>query len=197
MKMPRDEAERLERLQEWRQHRHDVVDHSLAHRSRLMEPWSLEQPRTIDRGQHNVEGDAFMMHRQQYVNACRSERPKLPVKVRLTGDLFAVDRENHVTSLEFGARGRPLRGNPDDDDASVDLGGKHSKPGARRLVDTAELSQVIEYRFQEIDRHNHVDMLRLAVAIALKLKRANADQFTSVRNQSCAAPVGMSRMRKD
>src|SRR5579863_5373246 len=109
----------------------------------------------------------------------------------MTGDFFAVDSENHVAGLELGARGRSFRGNPDDDDALVDFGRIHPKPGARRLVDAAEFSQVVEYRFQEIDRHDHVDMLRLALALALKLERADADQFAATRNQSGAAPIGM------
>jgi len=36
IEMTRNEAERFQRLQQRRQHGHDVVNHSLAHRSRFL-----------------------------------------------------------------------------------------------------------------------------------------------------------------
>src|SRR6185437_10494141 len=88
-------------------------------------------------------------------------------------------------------RRRSLRRDADDHDPVLDLGRIHSEPGPRRAVDAAQFAQVIEDRFKEVDRHNHVDMFALAAALTLKLKRADADQFAAFRNQSGAPPIGM------
>jgi len=45
-----------------------------------------------------------------------------------------------------------------------------SEPGPRRLVDPAELSEVIEHRLEEIDWHDHVDVLGFALALAFELE---------------------------
>ncbi len=54
-----------------------------------------------------------------------------------------------------------------------------------------QLAQVVEHRLQEIGRYDHVDMFVLAAALALKLKRSDADQLAPLRDQSGATPVGM------
>src|SRR6476660_1898798 len=57
---------------------------------RLMQPRPLEQLGAIGRGQHHVEGDAFVIDGERHVDAGRSERPELPIEGALTGELFAV-----------------------------------------------------------------------------------------------------------
>src|SRR5262245_4102785 len=47
---------------------------------------------------------------------------------------------------------------------------------------------------KQIDGHDHVEMLVLALAGALKLKRTDADQLALTRNQRRAAPVRMRRI---
>ena len=68
-----------------------------------------------------------------------------------------------------------ILGDADDNEAVVDFGGVHAKPWPRRLVDAAEFPDVVEHRFQQVDRHDHVDVLGLAVALAFELQRADAD----------------------
>ena len=50
---------------------------------------------------------------------------------------------------------------------------------------------------EQIDRHHHVEMLVLALARALDLQRADADQFALRRRSAGAAPVGMRRIGED
>ena len=62
-----------------------------------------------------------------------------------------------------------IAGDADDDDAVVDLGRVHAKPRSRRAIDPAEAAQIVEDRFEQIDRHDHVDMLGAAGSLALEL----------------------------
>src|SRR6202790_2700925 len=162
-----------------------------------MQPRSLEQPRTVGRGQHHVEGDAVMVHGERHVDAGRPERPEFPVEGGLARDLFALHGQDHVAGLEFGARRWPFCGDADPHHAVVDLGRKHPEPRPRRLVDAAEFAQIVEHRLEQVDRHDHVDMLGLALALALELQRADADQFAAGRDQSGAAPIGMRGIGED
>src|SRR5258708_34896163 len=50
----------------------------------LMQPRPFEQLGAIGRGQHHVEGDAFMVHRERHVDAGSSERPELSVEGGVT-----------------------------------------------------------------------------------------------------------------
>src|SRR5450755_874097 len=162
-----------------------------------MQPRRLQQLGAVDRGQHYVEGDAVMVDGKRYVDAGGPERPQLSVKRGLACDLLAVDSQNDVAGLEFGARRRALGGDADHHHLVVDLGRIHPEPGPRRLVDAAELAQVVEHRLEQIDRHDHVDMLGLALALAFELQRADADQLAAVGDQSGAAPVGMRGVGED
>ena len=138
-----------------------------------------------------------MIDGERHVDAGGPERPELAVEAGLAGDLVAIDREDDVAGLEFGARRRSLAGDADHHEAVVDLGRVHAEPRPRRLVDAAELAQIVEHRFQQVDRHDHVDVLGLAVALAFELQRADADQLAAVRDQSGAAPIGMRGMGED
>src|SRR5579863_2769438 len=121
----------------------------------LMELRRLQEPRAVNRGEHDIEGHALMMHGQRHIHTGRPKRPELAIEARLARDFIAVDGEGHIAGLEFGACGRALCGDADDHDLVVDLGGIHAKPGARRLVDAAELAQIVQDRLQEVDRHDH------------------------------------------
>src|ERR1700690_70000 len=88
----------------------------------LVQSWCLEQPRTVGRGQHHIEGDALMIDGERHVDAGRPERPELPVEAGLACDLLAVDSQDHIAGLEVGARRWAFGGNSDHDDPVVDLG---------------------------------------------------------------------------
>src|ERR1700682_1335098 len=113
---------------------------------RSMQPRRLEQPRPVDRGQHHVEGDALVVDRERHVDTGRAERPELSIKVRLAGDLFALDGEDDITGLELGARRRPLCGDADHHQLVLDFGRVHAEPGPRRLVDTTGFAQIVYQR---------------------------------------------------
>jgi hypothetical protein len=51
--------------------------------------------------------------------------------------------------------------------------------------------------FKQIDRHDHVDVLGFALALAFELQRTDPDQFAAVGDQSGAAPIGMPGMGED
>src|SRR6202171_2763029 len=59
-------------------------------RWRSMQPRPLEQLGAIGRGQHHIEGDAFMVHRERHVDAGSSERPEFSVDGGLAWDPFAL-----------------------------------------------------------------------------------------------------------
>src|SRR5262245_33187313 len=62
------------------------------------------------------------------------------------------------------------------------------------MIGAAKLPQILQNRMQQIDRHDHVEVLVLAFACALKLKRTDTDQLARARNQRRAAPVWMRRV---
>src|ERR1700687_5830507 len=165
--------------------------------SASMQPRPLEQSRTLGGGQHHIEGDALVVDGERHVDARGSVRPEFSVEGGLTCDIFALHGQDDVAGLEFCARRGPLPGDADHHDLIVDLGRVHTEPGPRRLVDAAELSQVVEHRLEQIDRHDHVDVLGLALALAFELQRADADQLAAVRDQPGAAPVRVRGIGKD
>src|SRR5829696_6265110 len=142
----------------------------LSMETRSMQSWRLQQLGAVDRTQHHVEGDALMVDRERHVDAGSAERPELSVEAGLAGDLVAVDREDDVAGLEFGARRRSLAGDADHHDAVVDFGGVHAEPRPRRPVDAADFPDVVEHGLQQIDRHDHVDVLGPALALAFELQ---------------------------
>ena len=50
-------------------------------------------------------------------------------------------------------------------------------------------AQIVEYGREQIDRHDHVDMLGLAGTLALELQRADPEQFALIRDQIGRAHV--------
>ena len=86
----------------------------------------------------------------------------------------------------------PFGGDADRHDLVLDLGRVHPEPGPRRLVDAAELAQIVEHRLEQIDRHDHVEML---ASCPRARARAAASRCRSVRrlvrDQPGAAPIGM------
>src|SRR5579871_3599602 len=122
----------------------------------LMKLRSLQELGPVGRSERDVEGDAFMMHRQRHVDAGGTQSPELSVEAGLACDFLAVDGEDHVACLELRARCRAVAGNADHDDAVIDLGRVHAKPRPRRLVDLAEAAKIVEHGTQQIDRNDHV-----------------------------------------
>src|SRR5215475_1845455 len=106
----------------------------------LMKPWAFKQLGAVGRGQHHIEGNAFVVDGEWYIDARRPERPELAVERALARHPFALDGKDDIAGLQFGARRWPVAGNADHNDTVVDLGRIHAKPGARRPVDTAELA---------------------------------------------------------
>src|SRR5260363_275736 len=105
---------------------------------RSVQPRRLEQLGAIGRGHGDVEGDALVMHREWHVHAGVAERPELAVEFALARHLVAIDAEDDVAGLQFGAGGGAVVRDADHHDAIVDLGGVEAEPGPGRLVDAAE-----------------------------------------------------------
>jgi len=69
--------------------------------------------------------------------------------------------------------------------------------GRAGLLTRTEFAQIVEHRLEQIDRHDHVDVLGLAPALALELQRADAEQFRRGSRSRGAAPIGMRRIGED
>src|SRR5581483_3079589 len=111
------------------------------------------------------------------------------VELDLAPDPLAIDGENDVVGLELGTRRRTARRRADHDDLVVDLGRNDPEPWPHRLVDAAELAQIVENWLQEVDRHDHVEVFGATFAQAFDLQRADADQLALGRDQAGATPV--------
>src|SRR4029077_8236290 len=72
----------------------------------------------------------------------------------------AGDGKHDVPGAQIGALGRSAVGETDDDEAVLHLGREQAEPGPRGRVAPAELREVVENRLQQVDRHDHVDVLR-------------------------------------
>src|SRR5262245_59047617 len=92
----------------------------------LMQSRALQELGAVDRSQGHIEGDTFMMDRERHIDPGRAQRPELAVEIVLSGNLVAVDAEDHVAGLQLGARRGAVARDADDDDAIVDLGRIHA-----------------------------------------------------------------------
>src|SRR5581483_10439931 len=101
----------------------------------LMKYWALEELGAVGRGQRHIKGNAFMMDSERHIDAGRAKRPEPAVEIALSGDLLAVQAKDHVACLQLGTPRWAIVGDADNDEAIVDLGRIHAKPGPRRLVD--------------------------------------------------------------
>ena len=94
--------------------------------------------------------------------------------------------------------GRPAIGEADDDEPVFHFGGVEAEPRPRRRVAPAEFHQIVEDRLEQIDRHDHVEILRLPLLDRLlQLQRADADEIAGRPDQRRAAPVRMRRRGED
>ena len=86
------------------------------------------------------------------------------------------DLEHDVSAVQLGAIGRAAGGQPDDDHPVVDHGDVKTEPRPRRAIGPSQRQQVIENRFEEVDRHDHVEMIGLSFPERLlQLERTDAD----------------------
>src|SRR6266702_4443252 len=112
MQMPSKEAERLQRIEQWRQHGHDVIDHGLGHCRFLclesVQLRRLQKLEAIGRRHRDIEGDALMMHSERHVDAGGAEPPHFLVEGRLACDLLAVHSEDDVAVLSSARAAGPL-----------------------------------------------------------------------------------------
>src|SRR5690242_18605184 len=79
------------------------------------------------------------------------ESPKL-------ADILAGNRGHDAAVAQISPLCWPAIGEADDDHTILDLGRIEPEPRPRRGVAAAELHEIVDDRFQQIDRHHHVDV---------------------------------------
>jgi hypothetical protein len=86
----------------------------------------------------------------------------------------------------------PAIGKPQNGDVAADLGGIDTKPGAWRPVGAPDREQVAKDGLQQIDRHDHVDVLKTPLrAGLLDLQGADSDEVAGGADHRRPAPIGM------
>src|SRR6516165_4915214 len=96
---------------------------------------------------------------------------------------FSIDGHDDITRLDLGAGGGSFGSDADNHDLVFDLGRIKAEPWPHGSVDATKFAEIVEHRVQQIDRHNHIEMLVLAFACTLKLKRTDPDQLSCTGNQ--------------
>src|SRR6185503_3595137 len=80
--------------------------------------------------------------------------------------LGTSDRDHHVASAQISFRRGPLLREADDHDMLFHFAGIEPKPWPRRAAWAAGGDQIIENGFDQVDRHDHVEMFGRAFALA-------------------------------
>ena len=90
--------------------------------------------------------------------------PLRPDAAKETGEIahvLAGDRDHDVAGAQVRFLRRPAIGETDNDQAVFDLGTIETEPRPRRCAAPPEFHEIVDDRFQQIDRHHHVDVLGL------------------------------------
>src|SRR4029077_6903370 len=124
---------------------------------------------------------------ERHFDAGLALRPDAAKEAGEIAHFAAGDGKHDVPGAQVGALGRSAVGEADDDEPVLHLGREQAEPGLprggeqaeqgpRRRVAPAELREVVENRLQQVDRHDHVDVLRLPLLDGmLQLQRADAE----------------------
>src|SRR5262249_17147582 len=130
----------------------------------LMQSRTFEEFRAVGRVHPHVEGDAVPVERERHFHAGTSERPNLAIQTGERGYPIAADRNDDIARLDLGACSRSFGRDADDHYLVFDLGRIKTEPRPHRSIDAAELAEIVEDWIQQVDRHDHVEMLVFAFA---------------------------------
>ena len=115
--------------------------------------------------------------------------------VLLMGAALYVSFEGQSTfstayeALQILTRGGAAAGDASDHDVVVKLGCVEAEPWARRIVAPAKCEKIVEDRPQQVDGHDHVEMLVLLRL--LQLQRSDSQEFSRCSDHRGAAPMWM------
>src|SRR5215213_43642 len=136
-----------------------------------MQARSFEKPRAVARRDRYLERPSITINKQRHLDAGIAKRPDLAEHGRKLAHLAARHRKDDVPGADLGGLRRAPRRETHDNDLVLNLCRVEAEPRTRRPVGAAEVQQVIEDWLEIIDRHDHVEMLALAlVGGALELQ---------------------------
>src|SRR4029453_4473014 len=109
-------------------------------------------------------GAAIAIDLHRHLDAGIAERPETWEPAGEILDPRAAHLEHDVAGAQIGLARGPAVGQPHHDHAVIDLGGIEPEPGPGRTIATAKREQIVEDRLEQIDRHDHVEMLAALLA---------------------------------
>src|SRR6516162_5337082 len=159
---------------------------------RSVQARAFEKSATLTRFYAHLQGLAVAIDRQRDFHAGLALRPDAAEETGEVAYVLAGNRNHDITGAQIRLLRRPAIGQADNDQAILDFGCVEAEPRPRRRVAAAEFHEVVDDRFQQIDRHHHVDVLSLTpLAGVLELQRADAEKITGGTDQGGAAPIRM------
>ena len=162
-----------------------------------MQAWALEEPVALARFDAQLHGLAVAIDRDRHVDTGLALRPDAAEEAgEIATSLPATESTMSPVRMSafFAGPRSAARRRP----AGYHFGGIEAEPRPRRHVAPAEFHQIVDDRLEQIDRHHHVDVLRLAfLGGVLQLQRADAEQVAGRADQRGAAPVRMRRRGED
>src|SRR6516225_10128537 len=162
-----------------------------------MQARSLEKPAPVGGSHLQFHRAPVAIDRHGHFDPGSAERPDTAKEAREIADFSPADRKHDVAGAQIGLACRPAAGEADHHDAVVDLGGEEAEPRARWPIAGAIADEVVEYRFEQIDRDAHVQMLVALLARLFQLQRTDPQEIAVRPDHGGAAPVGVGRGGED
>src|ERR1700680_4623047 len=128
-------------------------------RQRSMQAWRLEIAVAVGRSDVDFGGLAVAHERDRHLDPGFAERPDPAEEAGEIADLGAADGEHNVAGSKVGTLRRSALGDPGDRHLVVDLGRIEPEPGSWLAVGATDGPEIAEDWLQEIDRHDHVEVL--------------------------------------
>src|SRR5262245_57444239 len=142
-----------------------------------MQTWSLEEAVAVARLNTHLENAALTIDQQRHVDAGVAQRPDLTEQGGEVLDLRAGNREHHIAGVQVGTLRWAAARHADNHDPVLDLAGIEAEPRPRRAIPPPIREEIVKDRVQEIDRHDHVEMLgRSILARPFELQRPDAEK---------------------
>src|SRR5262245_53040842 len=124
-----------------------------------MQDRTLEKAAAVGGLYAQLEGRTLAIDQQWHLDAGLTQLPDAAEETGKIAHLGAGNAEDDIAGAQIRLLRRAAAGEPQDGDVAADLGGVDAEPGARGPVGAADGEEVVQDRLDEIDRHDHVDVL--------------------------------------